>query len=326
MSDVLILTGTDDEHAWRPVAEALLARGGTPWVCPTDRFPMDVGLSWTGPGGGVLRLGDDTLRLADVAAVWARRDFIGMGFPADLPADVRRAGTEESRHVFRAALLDTAAFWLDPPAVYARARHKALQLRLAREVGLTVPATLETNDPDEARAFVEQLGRPVIAKMHVDVRVGEGAVFTNRLTPDDLEALDGLASCPMILQEDVPKARELRVVCAGRRLFALGLDHAYLAGAAKTDWRRMGHETIHLWEPVELPLEVHDGLQALHDRLGTNYGSADVIVRPDGGHVLLENNVVGESFWFYRHVPLADALAAVLLGQAERRPTPRGLR
>lgn len=326
MSNVLILTMPKDEVAWQPVAKAILAKGGTPWVVRTDRYPMDVGLTWRGPGDGAITMGDDRLPLADISAIWARREAVGLGLPEALPANVRKASIHEARHVLQAALLDTDAFWLDPPAVYQRGRHKALQLRLAREVGLTVPATLETNDPDEARRFVQALGKPVIAKMHVDFRIDGGAVFTNRLAPDDLEALDSLALCPMILQEDVPKAAELRVVVVGRQLFALELDHAHLSGDARTDWRRVGSQTIHLWKPVELPEDVRDGLLALHDRLGTNYGSADLIRRPDGTYVLLENNVVGESFWFYDHVPLADALADLLLGNSERRPCPEVLR
>ncbi len=334
MKNVLIQTVSKDEHAWGPVAQALEARGARPWILLTDRFPMDVGLSWRGRDQAWLEFRahsqhhpGERLDMGELDAVWARRNGVGRGMPTEIPADVRAGSAREGGGILRGVLLDSDAFWMDPPAIYYRARNKALQLAIARKVGLDVPLTLETNDPVEARAFVEDLGRPVIAKMHTDVRMGDGAtIYTNVLKPGDLAALDGLQACPMILQEALPKARELRVACAGEQLFALGLDSEHLEGESEVDWRRTGAQTLHHWRPVDLPEDFAQGLLALHDALGTNYGSADVVVTPDGRHVLLENNAVGESFWFYEHHPFAQALADVLLGLAPRRSSPRELR
>jgi hypothetical protein len=52
-----------------------------------------------------------------------------------------------------------------------------------------------------------------------------------------------------------------------------------------------------------------------------NYGAVDLIVTPDGRHVFLEVNPVGEFFWLERHpgLPVSDAIADVLLGLAPRR-------
>ena len=60
------------------------------------------------------------------------------------------------------------------------------------------------------------------------------------------------------------------------------------------------------------------------DRLGLNYGACDFIVTPEGRHVFLEVNPAGEFFWLEKHpgLPIAGALADVLLGLAPRRPVP----
>ena len=327
MKNVVIYTHSGDQPVWEPVAAALHTRGAQPWILSTDRFPIDFGLVWSGPGEGYLDLGAaGRLSLSAIDAVWFRRDAVGRGLPASLPEDVRRASATESRGVLRAALLDTPAFLLDPPALYARARNKALQMVVAREAGVRIPQTIETNDPEEARDFIAGVGGAVIAKMHADVRLQGGTVYTNVLGPGDVEALDELAGCPMILQEAIPKARELRVVCAGRRLFAVSLENTELEGAARDDWRRAGLQTLNRWRPYTLPASVHDALQRFYDQLGMNYSSADLIVTPDGEHVLLESNGVGESFWLYDHHPLADSLAEVLLGTVPRRPVPPELR
>lgn len=316
---VLILTRRGDEVVTRPIVEALARRGGHPVVLESNGFPGAVGLSWSGPGQGWLSIpGEGRLDLAEIGAIRLRRESVGADLPADWPSDVRAAATLESREMLMGALLDSPAFWLDPPHLALRAQSKALQLALAREVGLEVPATLETNDPGLARAFLARYPGGVITKMYNDFRLGDGTVYTNTLGPQDLDALDDLAACPTVLQERVPKARELRVVVVGEQVFAAALESPTLPGAGE-DWRRVGAQTLADWRPYTLPEEVRAAMLRLHDRLGTNYGSADLIVTPEGRHVLLENNVNGESFWLYEMAPLADAIAAVLLNQAPRR-------
>jgi len=312
---VLILTRTGDELATAPVLDALRRRGARAWPVATDRMPPEGGVCWRGPGDGWLEVPDHgRVSLDEVHSIWARRPAFGATLAAADPA-TGRAVAKEAHHVLMATLLDSPAFWVDPPAVYARARSKALQLRLARQLGFAVPRTVHTNDPDTARAFVEAVGGAVVAKLATDVRIGEGTVFTNVLTPDDLSALHQLQGCPMILQEQVAKAAELRVVVCGQRVFALRLDTAALDGAG-VDWRRVGEATLHAWVPHPLDAVTEGRFLALHDALHTHYGAADVVLTPDDRLVLLENNAVGESFWFYSHTDLAEAWADVLLGAA----------
>lgn len=57
------------------------------------------------------------------------------------------------------------------------------------------------------------------------------------------------------------------------------------------------------------------------DYFRLNYGAIDIIVTPDGRHVFLEVNPVGEFFWLERYpgLPIAESIADVLLGRAHRR-------
>jgi hypothetical protein len=59
----------------------------------------------------------------------------------------------------------------------------------------------------------------------------------------------------------------------------------------------------------------------LMDCFVLNYGAVDLIVTPDGRHVFLEVNPVGEFFWLeqYPGLPVSDAIADVLLGLSPRR-------
>jgi hypothetical protein len=319
--NVLILTRPDDGYAWHAVAKVLTARGVTVHPFDTHRFPGGLGLTWNGFRDGWLDLPTGRLALADIDAIWCRRLELGRGLPSQLSEGMRRASTAEAAAVLMGALADTDAFWLDPPHRTRRARNKAYQLRVAREVGIDVPRTLETNDPREARAFIAELGRPVIAKMYNDARFNDGTVYTNVLSPDDIDALDALRACPMILQEAVDKRSELRVALAGQRLFAVELPHDGLDHASRVDWRRTGGQTLDRWRTVDLPPDLEARLQRFYGLLGVHYSSTDLVHTPDGRMVLLESNVVGESFWIGEHHPLPEALADVLMGRpGARRP------
>lgn len=312
--NVLILTRPNDQYAWGAVAEALRARGARPWIFDTHRFPGDHELCWTGPGEGWLELDGERLPLSDIGAIWCRRREFGRGLPGDLPASVREACTREAEAVLMGSLADSGAFWIDPPGRTQRARNKALQLRLASAHGIAVPRTIETNDPDEARAFIAEIGAPVIAKMYTDVRLDGGTIYTNVLQPDDVAALDGLRACPMILQEAITKQSELRVVRAGTQLFAVELPHEGLSEDAQVDWRRTGAQTIDRWRPAALPASLKASLSRFYAELGMHYSSADLVRTPDDRYVLLESNVIGESFWIQQWHPVAEALASCLLG------------
>jgi glutathione synthase/RimK-type ligase-like ATP-grasp enzyme len=240
---------------------------------------------------------------------------------------VRAASVEESRRVVNGLLASLSCFVLDPWVRIRQGECKQLQLELARAVGLELPRTLVTNEPDSVRAFFEQCGGRVMTKMMASFAVYEGGqeqvVFTNPLSAADLEDLEGLRLCPMTFQERVEKARELRVTIVGERVFSAAIDSNAME-RSRTDWRREGMAMIDRWQTCELPAEVERKLLALMDALGLNYGAADLIETPDGRLVFLEVNPAGEYFWLERlnGLPISDALADVLLGQAKRRGPP----
>jgi glutathione synthase/RimK-type ligase-like ATP-grasp enzyme len=196
------------------------------------------------------------------------------------------------------------AVQVDPHHVRLRADDKVAQLRLARRVGLDVPATLVTNDAGRVRDFAA--AHPsLVTKMLVQPGSGAEVVFTTALDAGDLDHLDGLELCPMVFQERVPAVAEVRATVVG--------DQVLAAIAARppdeVDWRRAAHTggPVPVWAPHPLPAAVADRLVALTRALGLTYGAADLLVGPDGRHTFLEINARGS----FGHLgdPLADRIA-----------------
>ena len=328
---VLIITRSDDNESVSMVAASVERRGGEVIRFDTDRYPTEVLLTARCGGAGDERLtltsdrGEFDLR--EVTAIWHRRLNFGGRLPEKLDRQLRRASVSESRAAARGMLASLKAFRVDPVERIRRAENKQLQLQVARELGLDTPRTLTTNDPSAVRDFVEACEGRVVTKMLSSFAVYEGGremvVFTNPVGPEDLADLSGLSLCPATFQEMIPKALELRVTVVGYRVMSASLDSQVSARAAH-DWRRDGLRMIEDWRPYELPREVEEKILRLMDYFVLNYGAIDIIVTPDGRHVFLEVNPAGEFFWLERcpGLPVADALADVLLGRARRRQLP----
>lgn len=327
---VLIMTHSQDNDCVDRVSRAVAALGHKTVRCDTDLFPTRERLAAGFSAAGERLLlrsaaGGETLDLGEVTALWNRRYFLGRAIPESLDPQLRQPSVEESRHSFFGTVACLEAFCLDPLKDAHYARHKPLQLQIARRLGIEIPRTLITNDPQAVRELAAECPAGIVTKMMTSFAVfdpdgRESVVFTNPLGEADLADLDGLDLCPMTFQENVPKAAELRVTVVGRRVFAAEVD-SQASERATHDWRRDGAGLLEDWQACELPAELERQLLGLCDRLGLNYGAIDLILTPDGRYVFLEINPVGEFFWL-EHQPgfaISAAIAEVLVDPRRRR-------
>lgn len=328
MTTVLIITRSDDNESVSTVRQAVERKGGRAIRFDTDRYPTDVRLTSLYGRGDEERLtltnDEGAFDLREVTAIWHRRLNFGAQLPQALDKQLRHASVTEARAAAQGLLASLRAFRMDDVQHIRRAENKQLQLQVARELGLDIPRTLTTNDPAAVGAFAESCEGRVVTKMLSSFAVYEGGrelvVFTNPVRPEDLADLSGLSLCPATFQEAIPKGLELRATVVGRRVLTASID-SQSSGRATHDWRRDGVRMIEDWRPYELPREVEEKILRLMDYFVLNYGAVDLIVTPDGRHVFLEVNPVGEFFWLehYAGLPVSDAIADVLLGLSPRR-------
>ena len=316
---VLILTHSADFYGVDLVAGAIARHGLRAIRFDTDQFPVRARVSaHLGNHDDRLELrdGDHAVHSRDVHAVWLRHIWKPALAP-ELDPRFRDGAERESSAALRAAWdLLRGARWIDPPAAVSRAGDKLLQLRLASEAGLDIPRTLLTNDPPEARAFFGAVGGRMVAKMLTPLSVSMDAsgpfVYTSRVREADLAAADSLRHAPMLFQEEVVKARELRVVAVRGELFVGAID-ATCSATGAVDWRRSDPGEFR-WERDILPEDCAASVRTLLASLGLEFGAADLIRTPEGRHVFLEVNPCGEWGMLERDLglPIAEALARAL--------------
>src|SRR5215207_5892128 len=325
---ILIVTHSNDNDSVARVSEVIARKGGHTIRFDTDRYPTDVRLTaYYGRSGDerlTLTNEEGEFDLREVTAVWHRRLNLGARLPAGLDKQLRHASLGEASAAAHGMLGSLKTFRMDHLRHIRHAENKQLQLQVARELGLQTPRTLTTNDPTAARAFAKSCDGGMVTKMLSSFAIYEEGkelvVFTNPVKPEDLADISGLSLCPMTFQEMIPKALELRVTVVGDRVMSASIDSQASARAAH-DWRRDGLRLVGEWKTYQLPREVEEKVLRLMDYFALNYGAIDVIVTPDGRHVFLEVNPVGEFFWLERSpgLPVSDAIADVLLGHSRRR-------
>ena len=286
----------------------------------TDLFPSRVKLSARAGDERAAQLfteSGEQISADEVRAVWARKIW-SPRMTDDLDERYRSMCVSESAAALE-GFFDALhnARWINDPDRQRDAENKQRQLRLAARAGLRVPRTLITNDPAAARQFFAETEGQTVAKLlrplTISMDAVEPFVYTNRVREEDLNDMEALRHSPMVFQEFIPKAYELRVAYVAGETFAGALD-AIGASRGHTDWRRAAPDECR-WQKAQLPPDVASRLQALMSELGLVFGAVDLICTPSGEHVFLEVNPGGEWGMLERDLdlPISQAIARALL-------------
>ncbi len=314
---VLLLTHSGDTYTVDLVSQALACRGVRPIRFNTDLFPSRVKLLARERAAHLFTETGEQISAEEVRAVWARKLW-SPRMADDLDERYRSMCMNESAAALE-GFLDALhnAHWVNNLDRQRNAENKQRQLRLAANAGLRVPRTLVTNDAAAARQFfaetdgqtVAKLLRPLAVSMNTDTPF----VYTNRVREEDLAGAEALRHSPMVFQELIPKAYELRVACVAGEVFSGALD-ASGTSRGHTDWRRAAPDECR-WQKAQLPIDVATSLRALMSDLGLVYGAVDLICTPAGEHVFLEVNPGGEWGMLERDLalPISEAIAEALL-------------
>jgi glutathione synthase/RimK-type ligase-like ATP-grasp enzyme len=190
---------------------------------------------------------------------------------------------------------------------------KPYQALLVRKCGLLIPPTLVTNDPEEARRFIDEWGGDVIYKSASGVRS-----IVRRLGPEQLKRLPLLRHAPSQFQAFIP-GDNVRVHTVGERVFATRVR------STAVDYRYAQREGADVqMEAMELPSEVASACLRLADSMGLLFAGIDLKVTDAGEYYCFEVNP-SPGFLYYEQYtgqPISTALADLLLQGCGRSTNP----
>lgn len=259
--------------------------------------------------------GQQRVVLDDVTAIYYRRP-VPPTLPAGTPPGLADWMESEVRRTWGGVLSSRPDVrWVNHPLSVSGASYKPEQLARAHRMGLSVPDTLITTDPDAAERFCAEHDWCVIAKPvgHGEILGATAAddriVYTNRVPRAAAPRLVRVANCPTLLQREIIKEVDVRVTVVGREVIAVTL-HSQERPLSAVDCRRDNMSGMR-YSLVTLPADLATAVADLVASYGLLYAALDLVRDLDGRYWFLELNPAGQWAWLEQ---LADApISAALI-------------
>lgn len=290
---ILVVSYPGEEHTI-DVMQRLERQGREVCLVDLSDFPArPLELSWSSDDAPIYLMGgpSGSVNLKEARVAWWRR-VRSFSIDSKIVKPSHRAFAESETAQAVHGLFDALPCrWVNPRCADEAAHHKPYQWAVAHEIGLRLPRTLVTNQPDAARKFVGEMGegRTIFKAFLASI---EEWRETRLVRQDDLERLDLVRYAPVIFQEYI-EGVDLRITVIGEKVFAAEID------ARKTsypvDMRMVIGETS--IRPVELPPGILKSLLELQRRLGLDYGAIDMRRTPAGEYFFFEVNPAGQ--WLF---------------------------
>lgn len=319
MSKTLILSNeAEDAHVHGLVAE--LDRLGHPWMLidPGD-FPQSLHFSaqldsQTKRSSLLLR-GGTRLFLEEISSVWYRRPTPIA--PAEHLSPLEKTFIErESNAGLWGWLRGLQAFWVNHPDAIRAAGHKPQQLQLAQSLGLAIPNTLITNEPEAFKQFYAQCHERVIYKLmgypwYKDSADLPISTFTTLVPREMVQQAHRIHAAAHLFQEFIDKQCDLRAIIIGDQVFVTEIYP--LSEETRVDFRA-DYSALRYAPHSQLPEAVREALLAINRVYNLIYSAIDLVYTPDGRYVFLELNPVGQFGWLEARlgIPLYATLAKLL--------------
>jgi len=267
----------------------------------TDKLISKVAISYTS-GKPVIKTDNFKYRPEDISVIWYRR-------PEKLK-DNRFDNSSESRYT----LAEWAEFiecffahvpktkWINHPSCNSQASRKLEQLTRASSLGLMIPDTLATQEPDDLRAFYKRHdGRLIVKPISIGYieRPGESndtLIYTNRVESRHLENLTDLTICPTLFQQFIQKQCDVRITVLDTDIHAVAIKASDIPGEQRCDIRRNNMADV-AYESITLPESIKTKLMRLMSYYGLRFAAIDMAVSTAGEWYFFEINPNGQWAW-----------------------------
>jgi glutathione synthase/RimK-type ligase-like ATP-grasp enzyme len=212
-----------------------------------------------------------------------------------------RIALDDSTTTLRVILKSSPAFWVNPWEIsYQIHEEKPLQLANAKKLGINVPATLTTNDPEQVIKFAESKGRVIFKPVC-------GGAWTQFLTEFHLEKKRlslALKISPVTFQEYIP-GTNIRTYVIGESVYSGEVN------SNSVDFRQDKSAKL---IPINLPERIHQQSLEIAKNFGLLWTAIDWRLTPAGEYVFLEANSNPLFLYFERQTgfPITQELVKLL--------------
>lgn len=274
--NILIIGNSEDAHA-EHIKNVLTQEGVNADYLDTRLFPTQLRMSWQ-PNTqlGYLSLSEQRkLKLQDIHSIFWR-NFFDVYVPPMADANQQLIAYNDSISLLRTVFKACPARWVNSWEAYQFHKEKPLQLSKVQQIGVKIPQTLVSNDPEEVIEFVQAQDKAIFKPVY-------GGAHTQFVTKDHLEPKRlslALSLSPITIQEYIP-GTNIRSYVIGTSVYSAEIRSHSL------DFREDAEAEL---IPVELPEFVQQECLAIAQALMLKWTAIDWRLNPWGEYVFLEAN------------------------------------
>lgn len=262
-------------------------------------------------------LATSNISFTDAGIFWYRRGGISLLKPDAFP--INELGASSAKYYQK-----EMGYVLDTVYGIGRAKNKYLNkqsdnytnkvsnLFAAKRAGMKIPDTLVTNVVGKIKEFISKHNDIIIKPIAYPLfNVYQPttddfcsiAVSTIKLTAQEVMQLMSRYDkgfVPTLFQAYIPKRYEIRSFYLEGKFFSMAI-FSQMNEKTKDDYRHYDYERPNRTITYQLPEEIEKSLMVFMQSIDMNCGSFDLIVTPEGEHVFLEVNPVGQFQWLSRN-------------------------
>ncbi len=274
--NVLILGIPGDEHESH-LADALAQMGATVAYLDTRLFPTRLRMSWRPDTqlGRFTLLNEFNLDFRDIDSVFWR-NLSEVRIPSLKDENQQRIAFNDTSTTLRSLIQACPARWINSWRAYQFHKEKPLQLSKAKQLGVKIPNTLISNDPEQVLEFIQSQDKVIFKPVY-------GGAPTQFVTDSHLEPQRlnlALSISPVTVQEYIP-GTNIRSYVIGGSVYAAEIRSQCL------DFRQDSEAEI---IPVELPESIQQQCIAVAKAFMLEWTAIDWRLRLCGEYVFLEAN------------------------------------
>ncbi len=257
------------------------------------------------------------LSLKNLKVAWLRKPDFDFILNLPMTTEVREFIVSETKSFINILYSIPSIKWINNPFVSNSSKVKFQQLLLASKMGIKIPKTLITTQPEKAKDFFIECNETILLKSiysgNITIDGRNQGILSKKLTKNDFyKNYKNISINPTQLQEYIEKAYELRITVIEEKVFAIKID-SQVNEETKIDWRlhtKMNPHTI-----FNLPNKIENFCINFLKKQGLIYGALDFIVTPNNEYVFLENNPFGQYLWLENEtgIPLTEEIVNLLV-------------
>jgi glutathione synthase/RimK-type ligase-like ATP-grasp enzyme len=231
----------------------------------------------------------------NISGIYYRRPVFPCLNIKNINNDLLRQLQNEAYEIYDSFLNSIDTKYLNTKYNIIRAENKIIQMKIAKDIGFSVPATITTNNEILLKKYLHLNKKYCIKPLYLgyfELNDNKYIPYTAIIGEQDYNLI---TKYPVIVQEYIDKEYELRLTCVKDKIFPVKIL-SQLNEDTKVDWRVDNCSSVNYLR-TEIDGHIENMCLKLLSQLNLNFACMDLIIGKDKNVYFLDLNPNGQWAW-----------------------------